>query len=159
VTKGTNFGWPYTYYDGILGHRVIAPEYGGDGVKPPPNGTYSAPFATFPAHSSPLDLLFYDGTTFPPEYRGGAFIVMHGGSGPDLPNGHHGYQVLFLPVRRDGSIGTYTVFADGFAGNTTMDRNADKAHFRPVGEALGRDGSLYIVDSQVGRLWRISYQR
>jgi len=159
VTRGTNFGWPYTYFDGILGHRVLAPEYGGDGVKAPSTGNYSTPFATFLAHSSPLDLLFYRGAAFPSQYRGGAFIVMHGGSGPDLPDGHHGYQVLFLPVHKDGSIGTYTVFADGFAGSTPLDRNADRAHFRPAGEAVGTDGSLYIVDSQVGRLWRITYHK
>jgi len=157
VTKGTNFGWPYTYFDSILGHRVLAPEYGGDGTKAPPTGTYSTPFATFLAHSSPLDLLFYDGTAFPKKYREGAFIVMHGGSGPDLPAGHHGYQVLFLPIHKDGPGGTYTVFADGFAGDRPLDRNADRAHFRPAGEAVGADGSLYIVDSQVGRLWRITY--
>jgi glucose/arabinose dehydrogenase len=159
VTKGTNFGWPYTYFDSILGHRVLAPEYGGDGVKPPPTGSYSTPVATFLAHSSPLDLLFYNAIAFPKQYRGGAFIVMHGGSGPDLPGGHHGYQVLFAPVHKDGSVGSYTVFADGFAGDTLLDRNADRAHFRPAGEAVSADGSLYIVDSQVGRLWRITYQQ
>ena len=30
VTKGTNFGWPYTYYDGARNLRLVAPEYGGE---------------------------------------------------------------------------------------------------------------------------------
>jgi len=33
VTPGTNFGWPYTYYDGVRSLRLISPEYGGDGKK------------------------------------------------------------------------------------------------------------------------------
>jgi hypothetical protein len=28
VTKGTDFGWPYTYYDGVRKMRLVSPEYG-----------------------------------------------------------------------------------------------------------------------------------
>src|SRR5262249_6054867 len=38
ITKGTNFGWPYTYYDGARKLRLTAPEYGGDGKMAPPAG-------------------------------------------------------------------------------------------------------------------------
>jgi len=31
ITKGTDIGWPYTYYDGVKKQRLVAPEYGGDG--------------------------------------------------------------------------------------------------------------------------------
>ena len=31
--------------------------------------------------------------------------------------------------------------------------------YRPVGLAVGPDGSLYVSDSQKGRVWRISYDR
>lgn len=158
VTKGTNFGWPYTYYDYIHKQRVLAPEYGGDGIKPPSTGNYSTPVLAFPAHSSPMDLVFYNGKQFPSEYQGGAFVVMHGGVGPDVPNGHHGYQVLFVPMHKNGPA-SYTVFADDFAGDSPADRTPKRAQFRPVGAAVGNDGSLYIVDSSHGRLWRITYDR
>src|SRR6185437_534879 len=64
VDKGTDFGWPYTYYDFNAKTRMTAPEYGGDG-KTPAEGKYSAPVAAFPSHASPLDLTFYDGKQFP----------------------------------------------------------------------------------------------
>src|SRR6185437_3859091 len=33
VSKGSDFGWPYTYYDGVRKVRLVSPEYGGDGNK------------------------------------------------------------------------------------------------------------------------------
>ena len=34
VEKGSNFGWPYAYYDHTQDKKVLAPEYGGDGESP-----------------------------------------------------------------------------------------------------------------------------
>jgi glucose/arabinose dehydrogenase len=48
------------------------------------------------------------------------------------------------------------VFADGFAGEL-KDNNPRNATYRPVGLTVGPDGSLYIADSQKGRVWRVSY--
>jgi glucose/arabinose dehydrogenase len=31
------------------------------------------------------------------------------------------------------------------------------ADYRPMGLAVGPDGTLYVVDSEVGRLWRIVF--
>ncbi|MEO6070385.1 MAG: PQQ-dependent sugar dehydrogenase, partial [Chitinophagaceae bacterium] len=33
VKKGSNFGWPYCYYDPIKKKKMLSPEYGGDGQK------------------------------------------------------------------------------------------------------------------------------
>ena len=54
--------------------------------------------------------------------------------------------------------GEYEVFADGFAGALT-DNNPRNAEYRPVGLALAPDGSLYVSDSQKGRIWHISYKK
>ena len=48
------------------------------------------------------------------------------------------------------------MFADGFAGELA-DNNPRNAQYRPVGLAVGPDGSLYVADSQKGRIWRIAY--
>src|SRR5262249_34240821 len=93
---------------------------------------------------------------FPASYRGGAFLAMHGGNG-NLPDGHAGYNVMFVPFDRSGKAGTPVAFAEGFAGPTPADKNTGKAVYRPSGVAVGSDGSLYVVESQKGRLWRISY--
>lgn len=158
IVKGTDLGWPYTYFDSVRKIRLIAPEYGGDGKAEAPSGLYSKPLLAFPAHGAPLDMAFYQGTQFPAKYRGGAFVVFHGGLGPQLATGRPGYSIKFVPFDRKGAIGTPEVFADGFAGSTPADKNVGLAKYRPVGAAVGPDGALYVVDSKVGRIWRISYK-
>ncbi len=147
----TNMGWPYTYWDGKQNVRLMAPEYGGNDKTQPPSGIYATQVTGFYPSHSPLDLLFYQGKQFPAHYRGGAFVVQHGGNGLHIPAG--GYEVDFIPFDH-GKAGATEDFADGFAG---AEKSAAKAVYRPVGEAMGPDGSLYIGDSQKGRIWRISY--
>jgi glucose/arabinose dehydrogenase len=104
-------------------------------------------------------LFFYDGRQFPASYREGAFIVYHGGAGALRPDGHRGYDVVFLPFNKNGKPGTPESFAEGFAGPDPGDRNPGKAAYRPTGAAVAPDGSLYVVDGEKGRLWRISYEK
>jgi mono/diheme cytochrome c family protein len=51
--------------------------------------------------------------------------------------------------------GEWEVFADGFTGGPI--ESSGDARYRPCGLAQGPDGSLFIVDSQKGRIWRIMY--
>jgi glucose/arabinose dehydrogenase len=157
VTKGTDFGWPYTYYDGARNVRLTAPEYGGDGKTAAKAGTYDAPALAFTGHSAPLDMLFYTAKQFPAAYRGGAFVAMHGGNGPAIPGGHNGYNIVYVTFDRAGKVDGWSVFADGFAGPAPTSRLAASAAYRPVGLAIAPDGGLYVADSQKGKLWKISY--
>lgn len=157
VVKGTDFGWPYSYYDGARKLRLLAPDYGGDG-KTVAEGNYATPAVAFePMRAAPVDLLFYQGRQFPQAWRGGAFIALHGTNGPQLPQGRNGYTVAFLPFDSSGKPGTLKVFADGFAGPSPGDKNSGKAAYRPVGLAVASDGALYVADSNKGRIWRIRY--
>ena len=45
IEKGTDAGWPYTYYDGVRKLRLVSPEYGGDGKTSPKDGNYATPVA------------------------------------------------------------------------------------------------------------------
>jgi len=155
ITDGGNYGWPYTFWDTKLEKRVLAPEYGGDGKKEPEAGKYPAPLVAFPAHWAPNDLLFYAGKNFPAKYQGGAFIAFHG-SWNRAPEPQAGYKVVFQPMKDGKPSGPYEVFADGFAGEMA-DNNPRNARYRPVGLAVGPDGSLYVADSQKGRVWRIRH--
>ena len=157
VVKGTDMGWPYTYYDSARHVRLAQPEYGGDGKTVVTDAKYAVPVASFPAHVAPMDVTFYEAPQFPAAYRGGAFIAFHGAGGGD-PNGHDdGYNVMFVPIDRSGKAGAPQVFADGFAGTTREAKNGKRAQYRPVGVTVGPDGALYISDSQKGRIWRVAY--
>lgn len=156
LKEGSNLGWPFTYWDGIQHARVIAPEFGGDGKTRAEPGKYQDPVIAFPAHWAPLQMTFYTGTQFPAKYLNGAFIAFHGSwnRGP-LPQA--GYRVEFVPFNAQGMpVGTHETFADNFAGIPVIKSPRD-AHYRPCGLTMGPDGSLYVTDSEKGRVWRIIY--
>jgi len=155
VGEGQNFGWPYCFYNLAEGHLVTNPEYGGDGKKTDRCAAFTPPAYAFPAHWAPNDLAFYTGTQFPAKYRGGVFVAFHG-SWNRAPLPMAGYNITFVPFT-GGKAGTHEVFADGFAGPTNDDKYTGHAVYRPVGEAVGPDGALYVADSNKGRIWRISY--
>ena len=104
ITRGSDNGWPYCYFDAVTENKkVLAPEYGGNGQLVSGNGidcaSYNQPLVTFGAHWAPNGLHFYSGNQFPARYRNGAFVAFHGGfDRAPLPN--EGYQVVFVPVRR-----------------------------------------------------------
>lgn len=156
LRRGTNGGWPYTYWDQRREARMLAPEYGGNGSKKAPAGKYAEPIVAFPGHYAPNGLVFYSGEQFPERYRGGAFVAFHG-SWNRSPLPQRGYQVYFVPFAGKRPAGEPKLFADGFAGTDTIAHPSDAAH-RPMGLAVGPGGSLYVSDSQKGHIWRIRWQ-
>ena len=156
VRQGDDYGWPYCYYDQLQKKKVMAPEYGGDGKQVGDCGKYGQPIAAFPGHWAPEAVVFYAGRAFPAQYSGGAFITFHG-SWNRAPLPQAGYKVVFQPFKDGKPSGPYQVFADGFAGSDKLSSPGD-ARFRPMGIAEGPDGSLYIGDSQEGRIWRVTFR-
>jgi glucose/arabinose dehydrogenase len=154
--NGSNFGWPYCYADPTNRQLLLNPEYGGDGKKVGRCNQFKEPIVAFPGHWAPNDVLFYAGTQFPKKYQGGAFIAFHG-SWNRAPLPQRGYNVTFVPFAGGKPAGGYEVFADGFAGKMPLARPND-AVARPGGLAVGPDGSLYVVEDQKGRVWRIMYR-
>jgi glucose/arabinose dehydrogenase len=78
--QGDFFGWPYAYA----------------GLHPDPDyGTKRTelvretrtPDVLFPAHSTPLGLVFCEGNQFPAAYKGCAFIALHGSWNSGTPTG------------------------------------------------------------------------
>ncbi|MFH6602799.1 PQQ-dependent sugar dehydrogenase [Maribacter algicola] len=155
ITEGSNFGWPYCYYDQIKGKKVLAPEYGGDGEIVGRCADFEDPIMGFPGHWAPNDLLFYQGDQFPERYRNGAFIAFHGSTNR-APYPQSGYFVGFVPFKDGEPSGEYEVFADGFAVVDPIESVKD-AHYRPMGLAVGPEGELYISDSVKGKIWKITY--
>jgi mono/diheme cytochrome c family protein len=103
-----------------------------------------------------MDVLFYDGDQFPERYKNGAFIAFHG-STDRSPYPQAGYIVCFIPFENGVPTGKYEVFADGFTGVDTVINTSD-AEYRPMGLATGPDGSLYISESNKGKIWRVMYR-
>ncbi|HZH70886.1 MAG TPA: PQQ-dependent sugar dehydrogenase, partial [Mariniphaga sp.] len=155
VAEGSDFGWPYCYYDQFQEKKVLAPEYGGDGEVQDRCAEKSDPIMAFPAHIAPNDLLFYSGNMFPEKYKNGAFIAFHG-SWNRAPEPQSGFLVAFVPFEGEYPSGEWEIFADGFAGISPVNNTGD-ADYRPCGLAEGPDGSLYVVDSNKGKIWRIIY--
>lgn len=152
LSAGESYGWPYCYYDQRREQHVLAPEYGGDGVKTGRCAKLKQPAVAFPGHWAPNDLLFYGGSQFPARYRGAAFVAFHG-SWNRSPLPQAGFKVVVVPFSGD-KPGAWEEFATGFAGIEQIKTPA-AARYRPTGLAQGPDGSLYIADSVKGRIWRV----
>jgi glucose/arabinose dehydrogenase/cytochrome c553 len=155
VSEGADFGWPYAYYDQLQGKNVLAPAYGGDGAIVGRAANFDNPVIGFPGHWAPMELLFYRGNQFPERYKQGVFVAFHG-STDRSPYPQAGYIVCFVPLI-DGVAGDWEVFADGFAGVDTVENTGD-ARYRPMGLAEGPDGSLYLSESNKGKIWRVMYK-
>ncbi|MEZ5647914.1 MAG: hypothetical protein R3E60_03005 [Alphaproteobacteria bacterium] len=97
-------------------------------------------------------MIFYDGDSFPAEYKGGAFIALHGSWNALDPAG---YMVAYAPFQEGKPVGNYQVFAAGFWVE------GDKPPLvwgRPAGLAVMKDGALLVADDVGGTLWRISWK-
>lgn len=156
VKQGTDVGWPYYYYDPFKKKKLLNPEYGGDGKKVGNGAKYAQPIMAFQAHWAPNDLLFYTGNQFPERYKNGAFIAFHGSTNRS-PYPQAGFFVCFVPFKNGVPTGKWEIFADGFAGRNTVVSVSD-AVYRPMGLSTGPDGSLYISETEKGKVWRIFYQ-
>lgn len=143
--KGIDLGWPYCYYDPIEKKKVLAPEYGGDGVKQGECAGKTQPAIAFPAHWAPMQLAFAPArTSFGSEYARSAFLAFHG-SWDRAPLPQEGYRIVFIPFRAGKPTGGYTTFAQG-AGTQV----------RFAGVAMAPDGSaLFVAADAQGKIWRI----
>ncbi|MBN9011363.1 MAG: sorbosone dehydrogenase family protein, partial [Rhizobiales bacterium] len=112
-------------------------------------GKVTMPDVLFQAHSAPLNITFYEGDAFPAEYKGNAFVAMHG----SWNRGNRtGYKVVRLLTDKDGKpTGAYQDFMTGFV------LSQKEVWGRPVGVAVGQDGALYVSEDGSGTIWRVTY--
>jgi glucose/arabinose dehydrogenase len=141
VREGGFYGWPWFYIGGHVDARRAGER--DDTLR---NETIT-PDVLMQAHSAPLGIAFYDGSMFPADYRGDAFVTLHG-SWNRTPR--TGYKVVRLRFKGNAPTGEYDDFMTGFV--------VDDAHVwgRPTGVAVARDGSLLVSEDQSGTLWRVT---
>jgi len=140
VEEGKFYGWPWYF---IGDHED--PRH--PGKRPDLKGKVTVPDVLMQAHSAPLQIAFYEASAFPGEYRGGAFVTLHGSWNRARRTG---YKVVFLPFRDGKPTGEYVDFMTGFV---TGD---GKVWGRPVGVAVAKDGSLFVSDDGSNTIWRIA---
>jgi glucose/arabinose dehydrogenase len=142
VQDGGFYGWPQTYFGA---HRD--PRH----ATAPTRQALKPDYATG-AHTATINLVFYEGNAFPPEYRGGMFIAQHGSWNRRSLSGH---RVVFLPFRDGSPAGPMRDFLSGFVA----DSSSGTVHGRPIGLAVMTDGSLLVSDDAAGVVWRVRYAR
>ena len=71
IKEGAFYGWPWFYSGGNEDphHK---------GKRPDLKDKVTVPDVLIEAHSAPLQIAFYDGDNFPTEYKGDAFVTLHG---------------------------------------------------------------------------------
>ncbi|HLY06034.1 MAG TPA: PQQ-dependent sugar dehydrogenase [Rhizomicrobium sp.] len=145
IQKGDFFGWPYAY----IGNNPD-PDYGKK--RPDLVAKTKTPDVLFEAHSAPLGLVFYDGSQFPSDYKGNAFVSLHGSWNRSHPTGYKVVRVKFTNGRPENA---YENFLTGFWDGVS---SPARVWGRPVGLVVARDGSLLVADDAGGRVWRVAYK-
>jgi glucose/arabinose dehydrogenase len=143
VRDGAFYGWPFTYLglhqDPRLAKRPdLAPKT-------------VVPSVLIESHSAPLGMCFYTGTMFPPEYRGNAFVALHGSWNRSTLTG---YKIISIPMRNGRPTGGYDDFLVGWIADPR-----GKVWGRPVGLLVLPDGSLLIADDGGNLIWRVTYSK
>jgi glucose/arabinose dehydrogenase len=142
VQEGAFYGWPWYY---IGSHEDPRKK----GQRRDLNGRVTMPSVLIQAHSAPLQIVFYDADSFPAEYRGGAFVTLHGSWNRGQRTG---YKVVRLPFNNGKPTGEYEDFMTGFV------ISEKQVWGRPVGLAVAKDGSLLVTEDGNGTIWRVSHQ-
>jgi glucose/arabinose dehydrogenase len=145
VKEGGFYGWPWFY----LGNHVD-PEHKGKHVDLADQ--VIIPDVLVQSHSATLNLCFYTGDQFPPEYKGDVFAAFHGSWNRTRRTG---YKIVRVPFDHSTgkALGEYEDFVTGFV---TRDGNV---WGRPVGITVAKDGSLLFSEDGNGTIWRVSFGR
>lgn len=153
VENAGDYGFPYCLFDPALNRMVKSPAYRETSQYPSRCAAVPPPIAVFAAHSAPLALVVYRGKLFPPRFRAGLFVALHG-SLFRSPLDPTGYSVMFVPRRKDGTFGVPEPFADALSARRFP---LSGSRPRPSGLAVELDGSLYVTDDNGGRIWKIAF--
>jgi glucose/arabinose dehydrogenase len=140
------YGWPWYYMGGAKG-GVQDPRH--IGKHPELQSKVITPDILVNPHFASLEMLFYEGSQFPAEYKGDGFAAEHGSWNRAQ---RAGYEVIRLPMKNGHATGEYEDFLTGFV-------NPDSTVWgRPVGVAVANDGSLFVSDDGSKSLWHVIYK-
>lgn len=140
VQEGGFYGWPWYYIGSHEDPRL-------EGQRPDLKGHVIVPDVLIQAHSAPLGVVFYEGSAFPSDYRGDAFVALHGSWNRATLTG---YKVIRVRMKDGRPTGEYDDFMTGFV--------VDKSNVwgRPAGVAVTRNGALLVSDDANGTIFRVT---
>jgi glucose/arabinose dehydrogenase len=144
VKEGGFYGWPFAY----IGKNE---EPRRKGENPELVAKSIVPDVLLTSHSAALGIQFYDGKMFPKEYRGDAFVALHGSWNREKLTGFKIIRIRFNNGKLVGN--SYEDFVSGWLPN----ENSNEVWGRPVGVLVASDGSLLITDDAANKVWRVSY--
>jgi glucose/arabinose dehydrogenase len=140
VKDGAFYGWPWSYFGQTVDERVKP-------ANPSMVAKAIAPDYAVGAHTASLGLTFADGSKLGSEYASGAFVGQHGSWNRDP---FSGYKVIYVPFAGGMPAGQAVDVLTGF-----IDAEKEIAFGRPVGVAMGKDGSLLVADDVGNSVWRV----
>ena len=146
VKEGGFYGWPYSY----IGQNEDPRR---KGENPELVKKAIVPDVLFTSHVAALGIQFYTGKSFPKEYKGDAFVAMHGSWNRKKLSGYKIVRIRF----KNGKL-VRNEFED-FVTGWLPDENSNKVWGRPVGLLVLADGSLLITDDGARKIWRVSYAK
>ena len=142
VGPGQFYGWPWFYIGENLDPRHAA-------SYPVTHPPVSVPSVLLQAHSASLGSAFYTGTQFPAEYHGSLFVATHGSWNRANPTGAKVIRILF-----DAAGNPLPYYEDFMTGFVVANHDV---WGRPVGVAVGADGSLFVSEDANNTIWCVSY--
>jgi glucose/arabinose dehydrogenase len=145
IEQGAFYGWPYAYFGPNPDPRRRGER--DDLVK-----KTVKPDLSLGSHVAVLDFIFYTGNQFPDEYKGGAFVALHGSWNRSK---RAGYSVAFVPFRNGKPAGEARDFLTGWM----LSPEVKQVWGRPVALLQMQDGSLLLSDDGGNKIWQISYQK
>lgn len=147
VKPGGFYGYPFAYIG-----KNPDPVWGSK--DPAKVASTITPDVLFHAHSAPTGLAFYTGTNFPAEYKGDAFVSLHGSWNSGNPTGYKVVRIHFVGAKPENG---YENFVTGFWNGMGSSGQPARVWGRPVGLAVAKDGSLLIADDVGNVVWRVTY--
>ena len=102
------------------------------------------------SHTASLGLTFYEGESFPEDYRNGAFVGQHGSWNRE---NLAGYKVVFVPFENGKPSGETQDFLTGFVS----DSDKSEVFGKPVDVSVLPDGSLLVNDDSGNTLWKVAF--
>ncbi len=145
IKDGGFYGWPFSY----VGQNVDPRRRG---ERPDLVRQSIVPDVLIQAHSAVLGMIFYTGNMFPAEYRGDAFVALHGSWNRSRRTG---YKIIRIKFRDGKPVGGYDDFLTGWM----LDEDRREVWGRPVGLAMLADGSMLITDDGTNKVWRVTYAK